>query len=657
MTMTTVVATPSLKAPAHTVHESTHQTLWLWVMCLTGVDYFSTLGYQPSIAYEATGALSPFATAFLVLMTLFGAVPVYRFVAERSPYGQGSIALMENLLHGWKAKFAVLVLLGFAATDYVITKTLSAADAAEHLIHNPIWESTAPDVLRSQFGVTCFLLVVLGAMFLRGFREVIWLAVCIVGVYLVMNVIVLGACAVYLAEHPSVVSVWYHDVQSGNWHFQQEILPGRGWGTILLLSLILFPKLALGLSGFETGVAVMPLVRGEGRTPEERILSRIAGTKRLLLTSALIMSCLLMGSAIVTAMLIEPEALHGEGPAVDRALAYIAHAEGPHRISPIFGTYFGTAYDIITVVILWFAGASAMAGLLNLVPKYLPRYGMAPEWARAIRPLVILFTAVNLLVTWIFDANVKAQGAAYATGVMVLMLSASSLTVIGYWHGAARSLLRRVPWGALAILLVFLYATVAIMIERPQGMKIASCFISAILLTSLVSRILRSTELRFTGFRFKDDHSRFLWDSLRFIEFPVLVPHRPGRRGLEEKAASLREEHHLGPDIPLVFIEAERGDVSEFLQSPVMEITEVEGMFTLKITNCVSIAHVIAAAALELSKVGKPPEIHFGWSDETPLAANLKFVIFGEGNVPWMVRELIRKAEPDPARQPKVIIG
>jgi hypothetical protein len=106
-----------------------------------------------------------------------------------------------------------------------------------------------------------------------------------------------------------------------------------------------------------------------------------------------------------------------------------------------------------------------------------------------------------------------------------------------------------------------------------------------------------------------------------------------------------------------VFVEAELGDVSDFYQSPIIEVTEEEGRFIIRVKNCVSIAHVLATIALELSKTGKPPELHFGWSDENPLAMNLRFVLFGEGNVPWLVRELIQKAEPDPAKQSRVIIG
>jgi hypothetical protein len=207
------------------------------------------------------------------------------------------------------------------------------------------------------------------------------------------------------------------------------------------------------------------------------------------------------------------------------------------------------------------------------------------------------------------------------------------------------------------IALVFFYTTIAVVIEKPDGIKIASCFIAAIVASSMASRVLRSTELRFIRFEFVDDESRVLWDTLKYLEFPVLVPHRPGRRSLTNKEEDIRRIHRLPPDVPIVYIEAQAGDASEFYQTPRMQIIQEEGRFIIRVSRSVSIAHVIAAVALELSKHGRPPEIHFGWSDEMPLAANVRFVLFGEGNVPWLVRELIRRAEPDPDRRPRVVIG
>src|SRR5918994_5422645 len=392
-----------------------HTDAWWKVMCLTGVDYFSTLGYQPGIAFLAAGMLSPVATLVLVLLTLFAALPMYNRVAELSPHGEGSIVLLRTLLPRWRGKTLILCLLGFASTAFVITTTLSAADAAAHILENPMM----PPALRYPVPLTLLLLAGLGAVFLKGFREAVGLAVPIVAVYLLLNILLIAWGLHHIWLHPELLPRWTGMLvaEHGN-----PIRMG-------LVALVLFPKLALGLSGFETGVAVMPLVRGDAGDNPDNPVGRIRNTRRLLATAALIMSVMLMGSSIVTTLLIPPEAFLEGGAANDRALAYLAHEH--------FGETFGTAYDLSTIAILWFAGASAMVGLLNIVPRYLPRYGMAPEWGRAVRPLVLVYTAVSLAIVVFFEASTTAQAAPYATGVLAMMTAAAIAVTLSVRGGAA----------------------------------------------------------------------------------------------------------------------------------------------------------------------------------------------------------------------------
>lgn len=343
---------------------------WWKVMCLTGVDYFSTLGYQPGIAALAAGAIAPFATLILILITLFGAVPIYSRVAQESPRGEGSVAMLERLLHGWRGKLFVLALLGFALTDFIITITLSAADATAHIIENPYAPAWSHD---QRVTITLVLIGLLGGVFLKGFKEAIGIAVVLVVVYLGFNIATLVAAMNDLLHHPEYIPRW----QAALGGSATEILKREFANPTLSISvaaLTIFPALALGLSGFETGVAVMPLVRSRDGSMQRRIQS----TRKLLLSAALIMSVFLLFSSITTTLIIPAEEFKKGGEANGRALAYLTHK--------YFGDAVGTVYDVSTILILWFAGASAMAALLNLVPRYLPRYGMAPEWARASRP-------------------------------------------------------------------------------------------------------------------------------------------------------------------------------------------------------------------------------------------------------------------------------
>lgn len=631
-------------------------------MCLTGVDYFSTLGYQPGIAFLAAGALSPIATLILICLTLFGALPMYMRVAAESPFGDGSISMLENLLSRWKGKLFVLVLLGFASTSFIITITLSAADATAHIVENPFVLEHL-HFLHHRIPVTLVLVGALGAIFLRGFKEAIGIAVVLVAIYLVLNLTIVVVGLYEIVTHPTVIGNWTNTLRQS---YSSPYYPSP----LLMIgtALIVFPKLALGLSGFETGVVVMPLVRGgNGQSIETSVdvhttsgkrsltspelLGRIHNTRKLLTVAALIMSFLLLASSVVTTFLIPAEEFRPETPTQEagsangRALAYLAH----HYLGDIFGT----AYDLSTISILWFAGSSALAGLLNIVPRYLPRYGMAPEWARATRPLVVVFTLICFVVTIVFKADVDAQGGAYATGVLALMTSAAIAVTL-----SARRRGQRTQWPFMFISLIFLYTTITNVIEQPEGLKIATIFIAAIVISSLFSRVWRSTELRVERIELDDTAREFV---RRAAKGTVrIITNRRDRGDISEyeaKEQEKRHSNHIPPGEPILFFEVTPGDASEF--SAVLRITgERIGPFQVLRTESAAVPNAIAAFLLFLrNETGKLPHVYFGWSEGNPLSYLLKYVAFGEGDTAPVTHEVLRQAEKDPDRRPIVHVG
>jgi len=609
-----------------------HQHHWWQVMCLTGVDYFSTLGYQPGIAFIAAGVLSPIATLILVLLTLFGALPIYNRVAAESPHGQGSISMLERLLSRWKGKLFVLALLGFVATDFVITITLSAADATEHIIHNPFVESHFP-FLDHPIAVTLGLISILAAVFLKGFKEAIGIAVFLVFAYLFLNLIVVLTGLYQIVLNPELLTNWRDAVLATS---TSGALDLQGVVMILGLSLLVFPKLALGLSGFETGVAVMPLIKAP---------NRIHKTKRMLRTAALLMSFFLVCSSVITTVLIPAAEFQEGGKAQGRALAFIAHQ--------YIGPNFGTVYDVSTILILWFAGASALAGLLNIVPRYLPRYGMAPNWARSTRPLVIVFAAICFAITFIFDADVEAQGGAYATGVLVLMSSAAIAVTISAWVRQ-----QGMKWIFLIISLVFAYTTITNVIERPDGIKIATFFIFGIVVASFISRAMRTTEIRIEKIELDPAAQEFV-DDMADGEIRI-VTNRRETGGVEEyrfKEHEKRIDNHIPSSDPILFYEIDVSDASEFTGQLKISGIDLDGYRILR-THSPAVPNAIAALLLHLrNETGKIPHVYFGWSEGNPIQYLIRYLLFGEGDTAPVTREILRQAEPDPELRPSVHVG
>jgi hypothetical protein len=617
---------------------------WYLTLWLTGVDYFSSLGYAPYLAVAAAGAIAPIATVLLVLVTFLCAVPTYALVARHSHEGEGSIKMIERLTVkwgrlGWIGKLLVLTLLGFALTDFVLTVTISAADATQHILENPYLQF----VPHRRIAVTAVFIVILGLVFLRGFKEAIGLATVIAGPYMILNAVIILTTLRYLGAHPELVTAWWNQVV----HFDAAALAaqlaridpdgelpvraGAGLGTILLLTVLVFPKLALGMSGFETGVSVMPNIRAED------LRARIMNTRKMLVLAATVMTIELIGANFVSTVAIPAEAFWAEGPdgapgeARNRALAYLAH----EHLGPVFGT----VYDLNTVLILAFAGASAMAGMLNILPRYLPRFGMSPAWLEYRRPLVILITAVCLLVSAAFRADVDAQGAAYATGVLVLMASGAFAVLLAEWD---KDLLRRAFFGVLA---VFLYVLVVNVWERPDGIQIAAVFIFFTVAASIWSRWRRASELRVPARRFIDVESERFWHELKGVEDVVLVPLRSPTP--ESRASSKARDIHpqRSPDTVYAFLHVTLLEDTSQFQSPVrVSVSKAGNDYVIEVHDAIAVANAIAYVAIELDAT----VVIIGLLDQgTPLANAIVYLLFGTGEVGYAVRAIFMKLRHD----------
>jgi hypothetical protein len=407
-----------------------------------------------------------------------------------------------------------------------------------------------------------------------------------------------------------------------------------------------FPKLALGLSGFETGVTVMPLIDGgeadRGHSPRTggRPTGRVANTRKLLVTAAIIMSIMLILSSFVTTLLIEPADYAADGKASGRAIAFLAHR--------YLGHGFGTVYDVSTILILGLAGASAMAGLLHLIPRYLPRFGMAPQWAALSRPLVLALFAVDVIITLIFRADVEAQSGAYATGVLVLILSAAFAATLTLW--------RERRW-ALAfytgiLCLVFAYTLLDNCVERPDGLIIGTIFTVTLMLVCAVSRSIRSVELRIPHGHFVDAESARLGPETRGKKVHLVPTPRSTAEARRRKKAEIVRHYNVRG--PFAFLHVNLLDNRSEFSAPLEVSLRKEGDdYVAEVYGAIAIANTIAF----VSEVIDPISIFIGLTRRELMAQAVRYLLFGEGETGLMVYTiLLRYWEQTPEEDVRPLI-
>jgi hypothetical protein len=289
-------------------------------------------------------------------------------------------------------------------------------------------------------------------------------------------------------------------------------------------------------------------------------------------------------------------------------------------------------YDVSTILILGLAGASAMAGLLHLIPRYLPRFGMAPRWAALSRPLVLVLFAINVVITLIFGASVEAQSGAYATGVLVLILSAAVAATLALW--------RERRWGLAfytgVLCLVFAYTLADNCLERPDGLIIGAVFTVLLILGCAVSRSIRSVEFRIPHGYFADVESQRLGPETRGKKVHLVPIPSSSADARRTKRAEIVQHYNVRG--PFLFLHVNLLDNRSEFSAPLEVSLRKEGSdYVGEVFGALAIANTIAY----VSEIIDPISVFIGLTRRSLMAQAIRYLLFGEGETGLMVYTIL----------------
>jgi hypothetical protein len=210
------------------------------------------------------------------------------------------------------------------------------------------------------------------------------------------------------------------------------------------------------------------------------------------------------------------------------------------------------------------------------------------------------------------------------------------------------------------ITVIFTYTTAANIVERPDGVKIAAFFIFAILLVSLLSRIKRAFELRITGID-TDRQAREMLRQFTQHHKVRLIANEPDRRDAreyKEKIAQIMFDNDLPNDHDMIFVEVTVGDASDFETELHVRGEVMHRRYRVLKVSSSSVPSALAALMLHIRDVtGRRPHMYFEWTEGNPVTNFIRYLIFGQGEVAPVTREMIRQAEPDRNKRPHVHVG